>query len=82
MTSKLTPKPQSPNPAFPALYEYAQPCWTGMVVLFSSRDTGTVLAQGAGPYSLGYHSQGWSQCHSQLNWKPYHGDVILSSSEP
>lgn len=49
---------------FPAMYR----CVNGMVVLFTSVDTGTVLVSAPGGESVGLHSDGWSLGERPEEW--------------
>lgn len=65
MKTKVNIKELAKEPTFPALYKHNS---SPMVVLFTSHQTGTVIASKKGLNSLGFYNISWGSCENNQIW--------------
>lgn len=74
---KVTIEEKSEELKFPCLMVASE---ADCIVLFLSKQTGVVLAQGKSSLSVGHYSTVWGSPYDNSVWKPYDGKIILENS--
>lgn len=73
---KVTIEEKSEELKFPCLMKATR---GDLVVLFTNKDCGIVLAQGESRFSVGAYSESWSNFYERDVWQPLNGKVILEN---
>lgn len=50
---------------------------TGLVVLFTETNVGTVVSSHSPTHTLGSHATDWEGCDDHVGWKPFEGTIEL-----
>ena len=74
---KLTIEEKSEDLKFPCLMIATR---EDLVVLFTNKDCGIVLAQGESSFSVGEYSGSWSNFYERDVWQQLNGKVILENN--
>lgn len=79
MKLKLKRKPKPSAITFPLIAE-SLTAKTGLVVLFSSPRTGTVIhSTDSHDFQVGYYSKDWVSCLDLTSWEKFDGEITLGN---
>lgn len=68
--------PHCPPPHLPALFESRE----GLIVLFVSKQAGTVMHGGKSSWKVGEVGNGFISAYDTATWKPFGGKITLENT--